>query len=161
MPCSSAADPDPLPVEGARLSTLREKDLDQVVAIERASFANPWKLDHFRFEIHGNRWAINPVVRLGSAVLAYACVWVIEDELKINNIAVHPDHRGRGLGGWLLRRVLEDAREKGCTVARLEVRPSNRAALRLYHGHGFREVGRRKGYYREEREDAIVMEASL
>jgi ribosomal-protein-alanine N-acetyltransferase len=148
-------------VEGARLATLREKDVDQVVAIERASFANPWKHDYFRFEIHGNRRAVNRVVRLGNEVLAYACVWVIEDGMKINNIAVHPDHRGRGLGGWLLRRMLEDARGKGCTVARLEVRPSNRAALRVYCDHGFREVGRRKGYYREKREDAILMEVSL
>jgi ribosomal-protein-alanine N-acetyltransferase len=161
MPCLSAPDPDPLPVSGARLSTLREKDLAQVLAIERASFANPWTHDHFRFEIRENRWAVNRIVELRDEVLAYACVWMIEDELKINNIAVHPAHRGRGLGGWLLRRLLDDARDKGCTVARLEVRPSNRAALRVYRDHGFREVGRRKGYYRKEREDAIVMEARL
>ena len=161
MPCSSAPEPDPLPVDGARMSTLRDGDLGQVVAIERASFANPWKRDHFRFAIHGNRWAVNRVIRLGDEVLAYACVWMIEDEMKINNIAVHPDHRGRGLGGWLLRRMLADARGKGCTVARLEVRPSNRAALRVYRDHGFREVGRHKGYYRDEREDAILMEAPL
>ena len=83
------------------------------------------------------------------------------EELWINNLAVAPRHRRQGLGRWLLGRVLDGARERGCRVARLEVRPTNRSARRLYEAHGFREIGRRKGYYQSEGEDAIVMELEL
>jgi len=161
MPCSKENDADPLPIEGATLERLEERDLDQVLAIENASFASPWRREHFRYEIHDNRWAVNWVVRRGVQVLAYACVWELRGELKINNIAVHPPHRRAGLGRWLLRRVLAHAKAERCSVARLEVRTSNRAALELYQAHGFREVGRRKGYYQREGEDAILMERAL
>jgi ribosomal-protein-alanine N-acetyltransferase len=161
MPCSNGPDPDPPPVEGARLTDLRDADLEQVVEIEEASFANPWQRTHFELEIHENRRAINRVVRLEDRVLAYTCVWETGDVLKINNIAVRPGLRRRGLGRWLLHRTLDEARRRGCTVARLEVRPSNAAAVRLYRAHGFREVGRLRGYYPQDGEDAIVMEAPL
>jgi len=162
MPCSrSGPEPEPCPVEGARLASFGEVDLDQVVEIEHRCFASPWRREHFCFEIHDNRFAVNRVIRLGDRVLAYACVWMIGDELKINNIAVSPDRRRLGLGRWLLRRLLEEARRAGCTVARLEVRPSNRSAVELYRVHGFREIERRTGYYEQEGEDALVMEASL
>jgi len=161
MPCSSESDADPSPIEGACLERLEERDLDQVLAIENASFASPWRREHFRYEIFDNRWAVNWVVRSGDRVLAYACVWELQEELKINNIAVHPSWRRAGLGRWLLLRLLDHARAGRCNVARLEVRTSNRAALELYRAHGFREVGRRKGYYQREAEDAILMEREL
>jgi ribosomal-protein-alanine acetyltransferase len=135
--------------------------LDQVEQIEREAFASPWRREHFRFEIRENRYAVNHAVLLGDRVLAYACVWEIDEELKINNIAVRADMRRRGLGRWLLLRILEEARRRGRRVARLEVRPSNRAAIRLYRALGFHEVGRRKNYYQREGEDALVLEAPL
>lgn len=140
---------------------MAERDLDQVLAIEEQSFHTPWRREHFLFEIRDNRWAVNSVVRLGSDVLAYACVWELDDELKINNIAVRATARRCGLGRWLLTHLLAGARSRGCTVARLEVRPSNLAALALYRAHGFREYGRRRGYYQQEGEDAVLMEACL
>ena len=162
MPCSNApgSEPDP-PVEGVRLATLRENDLVQVVEIERASFQSPWKREHFRFEIHENRRAVNLVARQGEVVIGYACVWELAGELKINNLAVRADYRRRGLARWMLGRILGRAREGGCTMARLEVRISNRAAIRLYEAHGFVEIGRRKDYYPAESEDAIVMQLAL
>ncbi len=162
MPCSNtpASEPDP-PVAGVRLVTLQEDDLCQVVQIECASFQSPWKREHFRFEIHENRWAVNLVARQGKVVVGYSCVWELERELKINNLVVRVDYRRRGLARWMLGRILGRAREAGCTTARLEVRTSNRAAIRLYKAHGFVEVGRRKGYYQAENEDAIVMQAAL
>ena len=162
MPCSNApgTEPDP-PVEGVRLATLNDDDLGQVVEIEHASFRSPWNRDHFRFEIHENRWAVNLVARRGEVVVGYACVWALEGELKINNLAVREDYRRRGLASWMLGRILGRAREDGCRTATLEVRASNRAAIRLYEAQGFAEVGRRKGYYRAESEDAIVMQTAL
>ena len=94
-------------------------------------------------------------------VLGYACVWLLHGELKINNLAIHPSYRRRGLGDWLLRRVLELGRTTGCRTATLEVRASNDEALALYRRNRFVPVGRRKNYYQWEGEDAILMSAPL
>lgn len=136
-------------------------DLDEVLSIERECFSTPWSRGSFLFEIEENPFAWNVVLREGKRVVAYACLWVVDLELKINNIAVHPEARRRGHGKRLLRHVLERARERGCVEAALEVRPSNCAARTLYGAFGFREVGRRKGYYQDTREDAIVMVAPI
>jgi ribosomal-protein-alanine N-acetyltransferase len=140
---------------------MAEWHLEQVLRIERRSFGSPWTRNHFLFELRDNRYAENWVVELEDRVLGYACVWSQDDELKINNIAIDPQHRGRGLGRWLLRALLARARETGCRSAELEVRPSNAAALALYCSEGFQQVGRRKGYYSVEKEDALVLRASL
>jgi len=161
MPSSNDPEVEALPLPGARLVPMRAEHVEQILAIEEASFASPWRSEHFLYEIGDNRWAVNLVVELGGEVLAYACVWLLEDELKINNIAVRVDQRRRGFGRWLLGRVLERARRRGCTTACLEVRPSNRAAVQLYREHGFHEVGRRVGYYQQEGEDALLMELAL
>ena len=140
---------------------MTEADLDEVLVIERDSFPTAWTRDNFGFEIRSNPFARNVVVRREGRIVAYACVWVVGDEMKINNIAVHPAWRRRGLGSELLRHLLARGRVEGCGEAELEVRPSNLAALRLYERHGFREVRRRKGYYQDTREDAVVMTARL
>jgi ribosomal-protein-alanine N-acetyltransferase len=144
-----------------RLEKMREDDLDEVVRIERASFGSPWTRGHFLFEIRQNRWAVNRVARRERVVLSYACVWELAGELKINNLAVRADWRRRGLARWMLGRILSDAAARGCTIARLEVRESNRAATGLYETQGFVETGRRPGYYQREKEDAILMESVL
>jgi len=160
MRCSDAPGAD-FPVAGLVLAPMDEDDLDQVLAIEDEAFGSPWRREHFRFEIEENVHAVSLVVRRGSAVVAYACVWRLDEELKINNLAVHRAERGHGVGRALLRRVLADAADAGCTVARLEVRPSNAVARGLYSSEGFVEIGRRKNYYAQEGEDAIVMEREL
>lgn len=156
--------PDPRadapPVAGATWGRMSEDDLDEVVAIEAATFATPWRREHFEFELRDNPHALVHVVRGVPRVLAYAAVWHLDTELKINTFAVHPEHRGRGLGRWLLGRVLHEARESGCRLALLEVRPSNVVARRLYASFGFVEVGRRRDFYRHG-EDALVLEAAL
>jgi ribosomal-protein-alanine N-acetyltransferase len=158
MPCSNPphAEP-PLFQDGGVLRPMRISDLDQVLKIEAASFASPWKSEHFLHELRENPWAVNWVVELGGRVVGYACLWCIQDELKINNIAILEAERGRGLGRRLLLALLGDAVVRGCRTATLEVRPSNEAALTLYRARGFVEIGRRKGYYVNEGEDAIVM----
>jgi ribosomal-protein-alanine N-acetyltransferase len=140
---------------------MTEADLDSVLAIEREAFPTPWSRENFRFELESNPFARNLVLKDGGQVVAYACLWIVGPELKINNIAVRADRRGMGLGRALLRTALRLAREGGCTDAELEVRPSNATARRLYESHGFREVRRRKGYYQDTHEDAIVMAAKL
>lgn len=144
-----------------RVSRLREADLDAVLAIERVSFPTAWTRDNFLYELRDNRFARNLALRVDAALAGYACLWVIEEELKINNIALRPDLRGRGFGHLLLRACLEVGLAERCSEATLEVRPSNLIARRLYERYGFRETGRRSGYYQDTREDAVLMVARL
>ena len=159
MPSSSR---DGAEVESAlgrlRLGPIEPLDLAQVLEIERRCFPSPWQRAHFLHEMQFNPRAFLRRLRSGQRVLAYACMWQLPQELRINNIAVHPDHRRRGLAAILLGRVLQEGREMGCKRATLEVRPSNLAALALYRKHGFAEVGRRVNYYADEGEDAILMQ---
>lgn len=138
---------------------MRDADLAEVLAIERVSFASPWTRQSFLFDIHDNPFARSIVARAaaGGAVIGYGCTWHVHEELRINNIAVHPDWRGRAIGRALLRRMLQDGRKSGCRVALLEVRPSNVPARALYESEGFVQIGRRKNYYRAEREDALIL----
>jgi ribosomal-protein-alanine N-acetyltransferase len=140
---------------------MRVEDLDEVLAIERLSFSMPWSRGAFLYEMQQNRAARCWVMREAGRVVGYVCLWEIADELHITNIAVHPGERRRGLGRTLLGGVIADGRARGLRTVVLEVRPSNREALGLYESFGFRVVGRRRGYYYDTGEDALVMEASL
>lgn len=143
------------------IDRMRVADLDEVLAIERLSFSMPWSRGAFIYEIEQNRVARCWVMRDADRVLGYVCLWEVVDELHITNIAVDPRHRRRGIARTLLRGVLEDARHRQLRLVVLEVRPSNREALTLYESFGFRVVGRRRGYYYDTGEDALVMEALL
>jgi ribosomal-protein-alanine N-acetyltransferase len=140
---------------------MRPDDLDEVVAIERGSFSLPWSRGAFLYEMEQNRVARCWVMRDGSRVVGYVCLWEIGDEVHITNIAVHPDIRRRGIGRTLLQSVIDEARQHGARVVALEVRPSNREARPLYEAFGFQVIGRRKGYYYDTGEDALVMELAL
>lgn len=136
-------------------------DLDDVLSIERASFQAPWSRGAFRYELTQNRVARCLVIREGRALAGYICLWEIGREIHITNVAVDPARRRRGLARRLLARVVEDARRGGVELVFLEVRPTNVEALRLYESFGFQVIGRRKGYYFDTGEDALVMEAHL
>jgi ribosomal-protein-alanine N-acetyltransferase len=140
---------------------MRPEDLDEVLVIERASFSMPWSRGAFLYEMQQNRVARCWVMREEGRVVAYLCLWEIADELHVTNIAVHPGARRRGLARMLLRGILDDSRGRGFRAVGLEVRPSNQHALALYDSLGFRVVGRRRGYYYDTGEDALVMEAGL
>jgi len=142
---------------------MKDTDLGEVLAIERTSFASPWTRQSFLFDLHDNPFARSIIARPseGGAIVGYGCTWHVHEELRINNIAVHPDWRGRAIGRALLRRMLDVGREAGCRIALLEVRPSNASARALYESEGFVQIGRRKNYYRAEREDALVLALEL
>ena|SRR5687768_8858018 len=140
---------------------MRSRDLDEVVAIERTSFTLPWSRGAFLYEMEQNRVARCWVLREAEHVIGYVCLWEIGDEVHVTNIAVHPESRRRGLGRTLLSSVLDDARQRRLRVVGLEVRPSNHEALGMYDSFGFKVVGRRKGYYYDTGEDALVMELDL
>jgi ribosomal-protein-alanine N-acetyltransferase len=149
-------------VTGARIEPMLPGDLAEVVAIEEATFSVPWSARNFLHEIEENPFACSRVVRgPGGRIEAYACAWMVDAEVRINNIAVRQASRGRGHGEALLRHLMEEGRSHECTRVTLEVRPSNRVALTLYEKLGFRVVARRKGYYSDTHEDALVMRRRL
>lgn len=147
--------------EPLHMSPMTLDDLDEVLTIERASFLTPWSRGAFRYELTQNQVARSTVVRVGSQLVGYVCLWEIGHETHITNLAVHPSFRRRGVARALLKRTIEDARRNGVELVFLEVRPTNVEAVMLYESFGFRVIGRRKGYYFDTGEDALVMEARL
>lgn len=146
------------------IEPLTVADLDEVLAIERASFPTPWSRGAFLYELKQNPVARCWVARgSGSAppVLGYVCLWEIPPEIHITNMAVHRGWRRQGIGRSLLGAILEDSRRRQLTIAWLEVRPANTEARGLYEGLGFQVIGRRKGYYVDTGEDALLMKADL
>jgi ribosomal-protein-alanine N-acetyltransferase len=144
---------------------MREEDLPAVRAIEALSFSNPWSDNTFRGEIQNTSVSFPMVVvrRPGDRavadgeVVAYIIYWQIRDDVQVNNVAVHPDCRGLGLGEALMRYAIARVRESGATFMTLEVRQSNAPALTLYKKLGFEVMGTRKNYYTKPDEDAFVM----
>jgi [ribosomal protein S18]-alanine N-acetyltransferase len=138
---------------------MKDVDLPAVHEIETLSFSNPWSDATFRGEIQ-NKGISFPMVIVRPAdgrVAGYIIYWHIRDEVQINNVAVHPDFRGKGIGEAALRLVLKEVGEKGAVFVSLEVRVSNETAGRLYEKLGFKILGTRKGYYTNPVEDAYVM----
>lgn len=139
------------------LAPMTEADIPRVLEIERASFRTPWPTDAYTHELKDNRLATYLVARADDRLVGYAGMWVILDEAHITTIAVDPALRGQRVGERLLLGLIDAALERGARWMTLEVRHSNLAAQRLYRKYNFREIGTRKAYYADNREDAIVM----
>ena len=135
-------------------------DLDAIDDIERLSFPAPWPRETFAAEL-AREWARIDVARDAGRLVAFCNYWLVVNELHVLAIATHPDVRGRGVARELLRRVLATGVRAGCTLATLEVRRSNAAAIALYERAGFKTVHVRARYYQDDGEDALVMLADL
>ena len=136
---------------------MRAEDIDGVMEIERVSFPTPWSRRLFEEEV--GRAISSPLVAEsdpGNRLLGYAILWTTAGESHLLNIAVRPEARGQGVGQALLRECIRRAAAVGSDAIYLEVRQSNRVAIRLYDREGFRFMGVRKGYYTDTREDALV-----
>jgi len=143
---------------GWSVETLSEADLDEVLAIEEASFSNPWSRQMFLWELQNVGVSYAYVLRTPEwRVAAFCTIWVVLDEVHINNVAVRPECRGQGVGLSLLRFVLRLGGTLGARRATLEVRRSNDAALKLYERLGFRVAGARRNYYSNPVEDALIL----
>ena len=131
-------------------------DLDEVMAIERASFRFPWSMGFFRQELQV-ACARSILAEIDGKIIGYVLFWILPGAVDIHNIAVHADFRRRGLARTLLARVIEDAKRQSITRVLLEVRKSNLPAQKLYEKIGFLTTGVRTGYYSDNGEDAFAM----
>ena len=132
-------------------------DLEQVIAIDQASFSLPWPERSFRFELSDNPAARCWVAEMDGRVIGMLVLWLIVDEAHIATIATQTEFRMRGVAKELLSHALTSAVNEGAKSAFLEVRESNVAAQTMYHKYGFVETGRRPHYYKNNNEDAILM----
>jgi len=133
-------------------------DLGQVVAIDRASFSLPWPEKSYRFEVNENPAARCWVAETSGRIVGALVLWLLVDEVHIATIAAHPEDRRKGIARSLMLHALAEAVGEGATTARLEVRAGNAAAQELYRRLGFTESARRSGYYKDNAEDAVLME---
>lgn len=138
-------------------------DLSSVMDIEKASFENPWRKEHFLINLKVRADARSWVAYHNQKIVGFIIAWYIsayadeEGESHIHNIAVSPDFRRHGIGRLLLLEAVQKGIQLNCTVTVLEVRESNYEARSFYKDLGFYETGIRPNYYQEE--DAVVMEA--
>ena len=140
-----------------KIRKMTQDDLEQVVAIDQASFSLPWPARSFQLELTDNPVSRCWVAELDGRVVAIMVAWLIVDEIHIATIATHPDFRKQGIGKNLLLHTLRCAREEGALTSFLEVRESNLVAIEMYRQFGYTESGRRSGYYKDNGEDAILM----
>lgn len=144
------------------IQPMRREDLPEVLTIEVASFPLPWTKEMFESELARRDLSEALVARLPDAgtpppIVGYICGWVVGEELHINNIAVNPRWRRRGIAGALLTAALDRGRARGARCAFLEVRASNVGAQALYRRFGFEPAGVRRRYYNHPIEDAVIM----
>jgi ribosomal-protein-alanine N-acetyltransferase len=148
-------------------------DLAQVIQIEQVAFSAPWPASAYRYELTKNDLSTYLVLRRRHppepkkrrffrpkpppTILAYGGFWIMVDEAHISTIATLPAWRGRGLGEMILVALIEAAILRQAILVTLEVRVSNQVAQNLYHKYHFAVVGRRKGYYHDNNEDALIM----
>lgn len=150
----------PGPIEGERIRSMVERDVERVAELEAHAFGSPWEAATFR-RLLGRSGAELLVVEVSGELVGYAVLWCILDQGELANIAVDPAWQRRGLGSRLLERVLERAREREVSDLFLEVRKSNAVARELYRRRGFLQIGTRRNYYESPREDACVLRLEL
>jgi len=146
-----------------RFAPMRPADLDEVHALECSVFPHPWSRGNFQDSLASgyDAWTARDAA---GALAGYYLVMYAVDEAHLLDVAVAAARQGQGLGRHLLDRIGARAKEQGMASVLLEVRPSNARALDVYRRYGYREIGRRKGYYPAhggQREDAIVMRIDL
>ena len=131
-------------------------DADAVAEIELKTFSMPWKREDFFRELNKN-FAEYIVGEIDEKIVAYAGAWISFNEAEVMNVAVDENFRGLGIGKKLFAELIKICKNRGATAITLEVRPSNTAAIKIYENFGLKSVGRRKNYYDNPTEDALIM----
>jgi ribosomal-protein-alanine N-acetyltransferase len=142
-----------------KLKFLTLDDLSAILELDQACFHGLWTLEGYERELNspnsellGLFSPLYPVKLLGMG-----CYWSILEEAHITILAIHPQYQGQGLGQALLYSLLKTASDRGLERATLEVRASNVVAISLYEKFGFKIAGRRRRYYQDNGEDALIL----
>lgn len=137
------------------VARMESADIPAVEAIARDCFTEAWTVEGFRSELTSSH-AIPLVARRAGEVVGFLCAAVVYDEGTINLIAARRDCRGQGIASAMLDELFAQGRERGAAFFTLEVRESNQTAIRFYQKHGFEPVGRRRNFYTQPCEDALL-----
>src|SRR5437763_5450718 len=152
------------------IERMTEHDLLEVVEIEELSGLSPWGWDAYHKELQSPKDGIMLIARVsgidvrmneGKGIAGFIVARVVADEMHVNNVAVRTEFRRQGLAAQLLQTIMECGRLAGARMAFLEVRAGNKAAQALYNRCGFEAAGRRRRYYSNPVEDALLMSVSL
>lgn len=138
------------------LTPMAEEHIPQIAALERICFSHPWSEEALRAELWNDSAVVIAAVGEDGTVLGYAGLQAVLDEGYINNVAVAPAYRRRGVAGALIAALVRFGEAK-LSFLTLEVRASNAPAIALYEKYGFTQAGRRKNYYDDPREDALLL----
>ena len=139
-----------------RFTDMKAEHVPQIADLEKLCFADPWSEMSIASELQ-SIWSHWLVALEEEQVVGYVGSQSSIDEADIMNIAVHPDFRRKGIAEALINRLAADLKARSIHALMLEVRVSNDSAIALYEKLGFREVGRRKNYYRNPKEDALIL----
>jgi [ribosomal protein S18]-alanine N-acetyltransferase len=137
------------------IRSMEEKDLKQVLEIEKSSFSRPWTHNDFLDSLKAPN--IYMVAEVEDEIAGYCGLWGVAGEGQINNVAVAQKYRNKGIALAMLTQLICIGREQGLVEYTLEVRKSNLPAISVYHKLGFIDEGFRKNYYEEPAEDALIM----
>ncbi len=138
------------------LKEMDSYDIEGVYEVSSLSLKETWTLNAIEKELNNNL-ATYIVCIEDSKVIGFVGAWVIASEGQITNVAVHPNFRGKKIGKSLMEKLICTLKDKDCNAITLEVRKSNIVAQNLYKSLGFKEEGIRKGFYEDNKEDAIIM----
>lgn len=127
-----------------------------IARLEKLCFSDPWSENSIRYELT-NKLSYWLVAVQDGEVLGYIGSQTVLGEADMMNVAVSPDHRRKGVGRALIQRLIDDLKSQGSHILMLEVRVSNTPAITLYEDLGFVQVGRRPNYYRNPKEDALIL----
>ena len=136
---------------------MTEADVPAVAELDQISFSLPWPERSFRFEVTDNPASRCWVAEVDERVVGMIVAWLFVDEVHIATIATHPDFRRQGIAQKLLTHTLRYTSDEGAVSSFLEVRESNLAAQAMYRKFGYENTGRRKRYYKDNGEDAVLM----
>ena len=139
-----------------RFMEMKAVHVPQVAALEKLCFADPWSENSVASELN-NDLALWLVAMNDDTVVGYIGSQTVAGETDVMNIAVHPDWRRRGIAQSLIECLVVELKNRGSEALMLEVRASNAPAIALYEKLGFRQVGRRPNYYRNPKEDALIL----
>lgn len=145
-----------------KIQPMTVSHLNEILEIEKTLFVTPWTRPMFEEELaRGSPMTYTVVATELDRVIGYTIAWFLFDEVHLVNIAVHGEWQKRGIGSFLLNHLIDGASAAEVAVVTLEVRQSNNVAQAFYGSFGFEKIGVRRGYYSDNREDAVLMAVDL